>query len=371
MDKESSKVFVGLDVHKDSIDVALAERDSAVRHHGQIGGTRTAWQKLVRQLVSRGRPLVFVYEAGPCGYGMYRELMAQGHDCWVVAPSQTPRRVSDRLKTDRRDAMKLAGLARAGELVPIHVPDVEDEAMRDLVRSREDAIAMQRQARQRLLALLLRDDIRYDGKTAWTDAHRRWIARLVLPSEASRIAFEEYVSAIDEAARRVDRLTDAIRDRLPVWRWHPVVEALQACRGIQLIHAARLVAELGDLSRFAHPRALMGYLGLVPSEHSSGSKRRQGAITKAGNASARRALVEAAWAYQYRASISPIIAKRHVALPPAVVAIAWKAQLRLCGRFRKLNARGINRKKVVVAIARELAGFVWAIAREVKLHAHA
>jgi transposase len=284
----------------------------------------------------------------------------------VVAPSNTPRRVRDRIKTDRRDSLKLAGLARAGELTPIYVPDVKDEAMRDLVRTREDAVAMQRQARHRLAALLLRNDLRYAGKTAWTAAHRRWIAELKLPQPAQRIAFEEYVQTVEEATQRVLRLTQCIEQELVHWRWRSVVAALQACRGIQLIHAARIVAELGDLARFDHPRQLMGYLGLIPSEDSSGEHRHQGAITKAGNCSARRALVEAAWAYRYSAKVSPIIARRQTELPKAAIDIAWKAQLRLCARFRQLSARGVNRNKIVVAIARELAGFVWAIARQIK-----
>jgi transposase len=238
--------------------------------------------------------------------------------------------------------------------------------MRDLVRTREDAVVMQRQARQRLAALLLRNDVRYAGKTAWTAAHRRWIAELKLPQSAQRLAFEEYVQAVEEASARVQRLSQCIEQELATWRWRSVVAALQACRGIQLIHAVRIVAELGDLSRFGHPRRLMAYLGLIPSEDSSGEHRQQGAITKAGNSSARRALVEAAWAYQYTAKVSALIARRQVDVPKAVLDIAWKAQVRLCARFRRLAARRVNRNKIVVAIARELAGFVWAIAQHVK-----
>ncbi len=305
-------------------------------------------------------------EAGPCGYGIHRDLTGRGHACWVVAPSNTPRRVRDRIKTDRRDSVKLAGLARAGELTPIYVPDLRDEAMRDLVRGREDAVVMQRQARQRLAALLLRNDVRYPGKTAWSAAHRRWIAGVRLSQPAQRLAFEEYVQAVEEASARVQRLGQCIEQELATWRWRPVVAALQACRGIDLVHAVRIVAELGDLSRFNHPRQLMGYLGLIPSEDSSGAQRRQGVITKAGNSSARRALVEAAWAYQYPAKVSALIARRQDELPKAALDIAWKAQLRLCARFRRLAARRLNRNKIVVAIARELCGFVWAIAQQVK-----
>jgi len=278
----------------------------------------------------------------------------------------TPRSNADRVKTDRRDCLKLARLARAGELTPIHVPDARDEAMRDLVRAREDAVIVQRQARQRLAALLLRNDIRYNGKTAWTPAHRRWIAELKLPHGAQHIAFEEYVQAVEEAGSRLERLEAAIGEELTRWRWRPVLEALQAFRGIRAIHAVRLVAELGDLTRFASARQLMAYLGLVPSENSTGERRRQGAITKTGNASARRALVEAAWAYRYGARVSVGIARRQSGLAKSVTDLAWRAQLRLCTRFRRLSARGLHRNKIVVAVARELSGFVWALGQSIR-----
>jgi transposase len=356
-----------MDVHKESTDVATAEEAGGdVRHYGAIGGELAAVSRLARKLESSGRPLVFVYEAGPCGFGIYRLLRGRGHECWVVSPGLTPRSNADRVKTDRRDCLKLARLARAGELTPIYVPDTRDEAMRDLVRAREDAVTMQRQARQRLAALLLRNDVRYNGKTAWTPAHRRWIAELKLPHGAQHIAFEEYVQAVDEAGQRIERLEAAIREELSGWRWAPVVQALQAFRGMRAIHAVRLVAELGDLTRFASARHLMGYLGLVPSENSTGNRRRQGAITKTGNSSARRALVEAAWAYRYGARVSVGIARRQSGLPKPVTDLAWRAQLRLCARYRHLSARGLHRNKIIVAVARELSGFVWALGQLVK-----
>ena len=256
---------------------------------------------------------------------------------------------------------------RSGDLTPVYVPAVQDEAIRDLSRSREDTLHDLKTAKFRLKAFLLRHDIRYTGRATWGPAHLRWLSEVVCPPPAQHIVFQEYVRAVSEQTDRLQRLEVDLATLVPSWRWSPVVEAIQALRGVQFTAAVTLIAELGDLSRFATPRQLMSYLGLVPSEHSSGERRRQGGITKTGNSHARRVLVEGAWAYRYPAKVSRHLQLRLEKVPKAIQGISWKAQVRLCKRYRRLVARGKNVNQVVVAIAREMAAFVWAIAREVQV----
>jgi transposase len=359
-------LYIGLDVHKDSIAVAIAPGDSSeIRFYGVIGGTLDALDKLIKKLSQPGIELRFVYEAGPCGFVIARHLRSKGIHCIVVSPSLIPKKASDRVKTNRRDADQLARLFRAGELTAIHIPDQEDEAIRDLVRARYAAMCDQKQARNRLKGFLLRHGFRYTGKSSWTDAHKRYLSGLLMSQPAQQIVFQELIHAIDDASARLERLTQAMENALPDWKWEPVVRALMCLRGVQVLTAMTLVAEAGDMSRFDDPKSLMHFFGLTPSEHSSGDKRVQGPITKCGNSHCRRVVTEAAWHYRLKPLVSEAMQKRQEGQIKPVRMIAWKAQTRLNKRFKRLAAR----KKSVVAvtaIARELVGFIWAIACAVK-----
>lgn len=358
-------VYVGLDVHKDTIAVAVAPAGRDAPHYrGEIKNSATAIKRLLHKLSPEGEVLGVCYEAGPCGYGLYRQITGMGHDCIVVAPGLIPRKATDRVKTDRRDALTLARLHRAGELTAVWVPDEEQEAMRDLTRAREDIKALERSARQRLGAFLLRHGHIYPGDSKWTQAHFRWLERLKMATPVQQIVLTEYIDAVKDAQRRVAALTEQMRQALATWSMCPVVEALMALRGVSLITAMTTLAELGDITRFDSPSQLMAYLGLVPSEHSTGTSKHQGGITKTGNGHVRRVLVEAAWSYRFPARKSPTIQRRAERTPPEVQAIAWQAQKRLCGRYRHLIGAGKNTRQTTTAVARELAGFIWAIACE-------
>lgn len=357
--------FVGIDVHAESMAIGFASAGrEAPRFIGTVGPKVAELKKALGKL-GEAAALLVVYEAGPCGYQLARELSSEGYRCQVVAPSKIPRRAGDRVKTDRRDALLLASLARSGELTAVTVPDERDEAIRDLCRARIDAVRARLKCRQQLKAMLLRHGHRYSGRTSWTAAHQRYLTQVFFAHPAQNIAFEEYRQGVNEWELRVQRLTQALTQQVEHWHAYPLVRALMTLRGLDLVAAATVVAELGDLRRFAHPRQLMGYLGLVPSEHTSGSKRRLGEITKTGNTHVRRMLVEAAWSYRFPARIGILLQRRQEAQSPLICGIAWRAQLRLCHRYRRLRARGLQHNKVCVALARELSGFIWAIGRHV------
>src|SRR5262245_50996643 len=363
---KNSTRFIGLDDSKETIQVAIAEagRRGEVRDYGSIPNTPEALRKLVRRL-GRPRDLHFAYEAGPCGYGTCRELRALGANCVVAAPSKTPRRLGERIKNDRRDAATLARLFRAGELTPVWVPEPETEAMRDLTRAREDAKYAQTRARQRLSSFLLRHGRHYPGKSKWGKAHMAWLRGQQFEHRSQQVCHEEYLGAVDGATRRVERLEGQIRELVPTWSPARVVYALTAHRGVSLVTATTVVAELGDLTRFDRARDLMGFVGLVPSLDASGQRHRTGAITKSGNGHVRRVLIEAAWAFRHPARRTAHLQRRLEGQPESVQQLAWNAQLRLCGKYRKLSGRKKHHNKVVTAVARELLGFLWATAQEV------
>src|SRR5580704_11760378 len=364
---DHSEAFVAFDSSKLRNAVAIADcgRMGEIRFLGEIENCTTATAKLVRKLAGKYERLTFCYEAGPTGYELYRQIKALGHQCVVVAPSLIPKKRGDRVKTNRRDAVNLAKLLRAGELTAVWVPDRRHEAMRDLTRARETAVIDLRSKRQQVSAFLLRQGRWYPaGKKTWTNAHMNWLASQKFEQPERRIVFEEMMFAIRQGQERVQRLEPAIRAAVPDWSLAKVVTALMALRGIDLISATGLLAELGDLSRFQTAPELMGYLGMGSSESSTGDTIKRGPITKSGNRRARRTLVECAWSYQHPPRVGIAKQQKVAAAPPKVREIAWKAQCRLNRRYRALIRRGKLKTVAITAVARELAGFVWAIARE-------
>ena len=369
--ENSNIVFIGMDTHKESTDVSyvLDGHNNAPQHLGKFPSRKLAMQKLVRQLVSKfpGATLYFCYEAGPCGYWLYRLLASMNQRCYVVAPSLIPKKPGDRVKTDKRDSLMLAQLMKTGDLHPIYVPAEEDEAIRDLSRARETAMRDLNDARFRLKALLLRNHINYKGTANWSEKHLRWLAEIVLPHHAQQFVLQEMIFAIRERIERLARLDNELLSQVEQWRYYPVVRAIQAMRGVRLLVAVGVIAELGDLTRFDHPAKLMSYVGLTPSERSSGDHRRLGSLTKAGNSRARRMLVEGAHAYRFYAKVSKEMQARQEGLSANVIDTAWRAQVRLCKRYRYMSQRGKNKNVIKAAIARELIAFIWSIAQEVEL----
>lgn len=357
--------YIGLDVHKDSIAIAFAlggSREDAV-YHGECGGSilsaERALRKLAKKLEVPFRELKVCYEAGPTGYVLARRLLELGLECVVIAPTKTTRKPNEKVKTDKKDAKKTAREFRNGDVVEVRIPPATDEAVRDVCRARTDAVDDQSRAKQRLKSFLLRIGHSYTGKAHWGEAHMRYLRHLSIPTEAHQVVLEEYIQALDACRERVARLTERMIDLLDGWEWEPVVRAVMAFKGFQEVAAMTIVAELGDLRRFENPRSLMSFLGLVPGEYSTGTSRRQGSITKCGNGHARWMLVEVAQHYRTPPKVSAILSKRQEGQPRAVKEVSWRAQHRLNARYRRLKARGKREQKVVVAVARELAAFIW------------
>jgi len=359
--------YVGLDVHKDSISIAVAEEGrSEARFLKRIPNNGSRLLRVLRTVGSL-EELHCAYEAGPTGYGLYRLLGSKGVRCDVVAPSEIPSRKGRHVKTDRIDACGLAHFLRSGDLVPIRVPGEEVEAMRDLVRARADAKNAEKTAKQRLGKFLLRHDRRYPGRTNWTKMHLDWIRGQEFDHEAQEHVLREYLHAVERGGQQVELLGDTLARLVETSELAPLVKALQAMRGIQLLTAASLAFELIDLKRFVSAPKLMGYLGLVPSEDSSGGRRKQGSITKAGNGAIRRLLTEAAWNNRHKPKVTAHLRKRQEGVSAEVQDIAWKAQERLHHRYRSLLAKGKTHQCVITALARELAGFIWAVGQQERL----
>lgn len=366
----SATKFIGLDVSKEKISVAIAEAGSRdlPRYYGSIPHTAAALRKLIKEL-GPAQSLAFCYEAGPTGYETHRWIESMGAHCTVIAPSLIPKRASDRIKNDRRDAEQLARLFRAGELTPVYVPTREDEALRELVRARETAKEDLHRARQRVLKFLLRHQIHPPEtiKRRWTKKYRVWLTQLTFKYEIMQTVFTELLHALEEIEQRMGRMEQAILTQATVGAKASIIRVLQSLRGVGLITAITFAAEIGSFARFRSPAQLMAYLGLVPREHSSGVRTKRGGITKAGNRCLRRILVESAWSYRHRPAIKGDLAERLNGLPADVQLLSWKAQERLHKKYRHLVFGKNKHKNIAIgAVARELTGFIWAVARTVE-----
>lgn len=359
--------YIGMDVHKDTIAWSVArEGRSEPQYRGEIANRPGKIEKLVKKLSEEfeGQVLLWCYEAGPCGYVLHRQLLELGQDCQVIAPSKIPKEPGERIKTDKRDAIKLARLLRSGSLRAVWVPDIEQESMRDLTRAHADIKEQQRKARQQLGGFLLRHGCSYTtGRSRWTKMYYNWLEELRLRTPMQQVVLQEYINAVREADERLKSMRTLLEDALPDWSMSPLVYSLKALRGIDTLAAMIIVSELGDISRFESPRQLMSFLGLVPSEHSTGKRRRQGGITLTGNGHVRRVLIESAWCYRFQARKTMHLKRKEADASKEAKAIAWKAQKRLCARYSRLTQSGKNTKLVCVAIARELVGFIWDVVR--------
>lgn len=365
--------YIGLDVHKDSIAVAFTKAGERKEptYFGECGGSVLAAERCLRRLAAKLgvplRDLKVCYEAGPSGFVLARRFLRLGLECVVMSPSRSERKPNEKIKTDRRDAILIAKTFRNGDITAVRVPPALDEAVRDLCRARTDASDDLSRAKQRLNSFLLRNGFHYSGKARWTPSHLNYLRHLTLPDPVQNLVLEEYLQAIDAGYERVERLATRMKEVLADWEWEPVVRALMACKGFQEVAAMTLISELGDLRRFEHPRKLMAFLGLVPGEYSSGSKRRQNSITKCGNSHARWMLVECAQHYRKAPKIGAALSQRQVGQSKEVKALSWRMQHRLHRRYVKLKARGKRENKAIVAIAREMAAFLWELQNKLNL----
>jgi transposase len=365
------KVYIGLDTHKSSISMAIAlPGKEEAGYYGKISGSSPNVERILRRVMKQYNvsksDIIISYEAGPCGFVLARRLVQLGFDVIVAAPSLMPQKPGVKVKTDKRDAKKIAELLRDGQLTAVHIPDEKDEAIRDLCRARTDAVDDLRRTRQRLGAFLLRNGHIYTGRSNWTEAHMRYLREIVMPDPSQKVALEEYIISIQAASERTQRLEEHMETLQQGWSRLSFVKALQSFRGFQMVSAMTVTSELGDLTRFVHPRKLMGFLGMVPSESSSGTHRRQGSITKCGNSHARWMLVEVAHHYRTPPKVSKELSVRQEGLSREIRELSWRAQNRLHRKYIRLKCRHLHENKIVVAVARELVGFIWELAMLLK-----